>query len=102
VPRTVHHRTVRIVIIECGVCQQPWAVSTNFLGGRGQKFLLPDHPMIDRKTNEPTDVRCSGQMVPGVVMGDRAEWEAQWPLLHSERPRPSVLNGSTSVKIVTD
>ena len=52
---------VRVVIIECGVCQQPWAVPIDAVNGHGQRFQLPDPPMLDLATNQPTAVRCAGR-----------------------------------------
>jgi hypothetical protein len=71
---------VRVVIIECGVCQQPWEVSIDSVNGHERRFQLPDHPMLDLVTNEPTGERCSGRRVAGVAAGERADWEAYWPL----------------------
>jgi hypothetical protein len=98
VPRLQHDRLVRVVIIECGLCQQPWEVPIDAVNG--QRFQLPNHPMLDLETNEPTGERCSGQRVAGVAAGERADWEAYWPLNHPGRRRPPVLDGSTSVTIL--
>ena len=80
-------------IVECGVCGQPWEVETFQMSSPGHWLVLPDHEMLDQRTSEPISIPCPGPQLPGLGLGNRSDWERNWPLRHLGRPLPEVKDG---------
>jgi hypothetical protein len=86
---------VKSYIVECGLCQQPWEVPRFLMSTPRHAILIPEHRMLDSKTNERNQQSCSGAEWPGLGLGSRGAWERRWPLRgFIGRPQPAVLNGS--------
>jgi len=81
-------------IVECGVCSQAWEVPTPAFSSPGHWLVLPDHAMLHQLTGERMVVPCPGPQMPGMGLGNRADWERNWPLRKGSRPLPSVFDGS--------
>jgi hypothetical protein len=86
-------------IVECGVCAQPWEVPTFQMSTLGHWLVLPEHTMLDQTTSIPTVVPCPGPQLPGLGLGNRTDWERNWPLRKIGRPLPAVLDG-TAIGVV--
>jgi hypothetical protein len=89
-------------IVECSICGQPWEVPDPiFTVPPRQYIVIPDHDMLGMTDSTPTGIPCPGHQMPGFGIAERSEWENRWSLRRLGRPLPSVLDGSTSVKVVT-
>jgi hypothetical protein len=86
-------------IVECLSCQQPWEVPTRLLTTPEQRILVPAHMMLNPATSEREPRPCAGAVFSGIGMGERGQWEHDWPSAHPGRPLPVVVVGSTSVTL---
>jgi hypothetical protein len=89
-------------IVECAVCQQPWAVPRPLTSlPPSQYIVVPDHAMIGRSDSKSiSGLPCPGRQTPGFGMGTRRDWEQRWGLRYPGRMLPSVEDGSR-VQILT-
>lgn len=89
-------------IVECTICSQPWEVPQPlFTAPPKQYIILPEHEMLGWDDSKPKGIPCSGPQMPGIGVGERSDWERNWPIRRTGRPLPSVKDGSTSVQVLS-
>ena len=88
-------------IVECVICSQPWEVDVEMRAVPGHtRIQVPDHPMLNPQTSQPTTTRCPGIKDSGFGAGSRDQWEERWSSRKPNRPRPDVFDGRP-VRIIT-
>jgi len=90
-------------IVECIICSQPWEVDSQMVAVPGHSWLqVPEHPMLNPQTSQPMPtILCPGIQHSGIGVGNRDQWEQNWPQRKPNRPLPDVLDGRP-VTIVTN
>jgi hypothetical protein len=78
------------IVVECGVCGQPYAVSLlMFSAPLDGELTVPPHPDLRYPLR-----MCDGADVPAVARGSLSSWREAWAEAHPDRTEPEVLDGS--------
>jgi hypothetical protein len=86
-------------IVECLSCQQPWEVPTYLHSTPVARIIVPAHMLLNQETSESEERPCAGAVFSGIGIGERGQWERDWPVRHPGRPLPALLDGSASVTV---